>query len=117
MNIGSVAVFCGSHEGKNPLYAQHAAELGKLLAMLNVKIIYGGGQHGLMGVLANAVLAQEGHVMGVIPELMIAWEAQHKGLTELSIVADMHARKKLMYERADAVIMLPGGFGTLDEFF
>ena len=117
MNIESVAVFCGSNKGKNPLFAQHVKELGKLLAMLKVKLVYGGGQKGLMGVLADSVLEHEGKIMGIIPELLIEWEVQHKGLTELAVVPDMHARKKMIYDRCDAVIVLPGGFGTLDELF
>jgi len=117
MEIQSVAVFCGSRPGDNPLYAKHAAELGKLIAVLNLKLIYGGGSTGLMGIVADAVLAGEGAVMGVIPEVLVEWEHQHKGLTELAIVPDMHIRKKMMYDRCDAAIVLPGGFGTLDELF
>ena len=70
-----------------------------------------------MGVLADSVLEHEGRIMGIIPELLIEWEAQHKGLTELAVVPDMHTRKKMMYDRCDAVIVLPGGFGTMDEMF
>ncbi|HEY4153881.1 MAG TPA: TIGR00730 family Rossman fold protein [Puia sp.] len=117
MNIESVAVFCGSHLGNNPVYAEHVKELGKLLAMLKVRVVYGGGHKGLMGVLADSVLAQEGHIMGIIPQLLIESEQQHKGLSEMAVVPDMHTRKKMMYERCDAVIVLPGGFGTLDELF
>lgn len=117
MNIKSVAVFCGSKPGENPLFARHATELGKLIAVLKLKLIYGGGSTGLMGLLADAVLTGGGEVMGVIPEVLIEWEHQHKGLTELAIVPDMHTRKKMMYDRCDAAVVLPGGFGTLDEFF
>jgi uncharacterized protein (TIGR00730 family) len=117
MNIESVAVFCGSHSGKNPVFAQHVKELGKLLAMLKVKLVYGGGQKGLMGILADSVLEHEGQIMGIIPELLIEWEVQHKGLSELAVVPDMHSRKKMIYDRCDAVIVLPGGFGTMDELF
>jgi uncharacterized protein (TIGR00730 family) len=117
MNIRTVVVFCGSQTGRNPLFFQHAAELGKLIAYLRLKLIYGGGHKGLMGTLADAVLAHEGQVMGVIPEVLIDMEQQHKGLTELAIVPDMHTRKKMMYERADVAIVLPGGFGTMDELF
>jgi len=91
--------------------------LGKLLAMLKVKLVYGGGQKGLMGTLADSVLEYEGKIMGIIPELLIEWEVQHKGLTELAVVPDMHTRKKMIYDRCDAVIVLPGGFGTMDELF
>ncbi|MHA4808165.1 LOG family protein [Flavitalea flava] len=117
MNIKSVAVFCGSKSGENPLFAKHATELGKLIAVLKLKLIYGGGSTGLMGLLADAVLAGGGEVMGVIPEILIEWEHQHKGLSELAIVPDMHTRKKMMYDRCDVAVVLPGGFGTLDEFF
>ena len=117
MNITSVAIFCGSHKGKNPIYEQHAIELAKLISILKLKAVYGGGDKGLMGVIANTILENAGHIIGVIPELLIEWEAQHKGLTELAIVPDMHSRKKMMFERSDAAIVLPGGFGTLDELF
>lgn len=117
MSIEAAAVFCGSKTGKNPLFNQHAAELGKLLAMLNIKLVYGGGNKGLMGAIADSVLAHGGKVMGVIPKLLIEWEQQHEGLTELAVVPDMHTRKRIMYEMCDAAIALPGGFGTLDELF
>jgi uncharacterized protein (TIGR00730 family) len=117
MNIESIAVFCGSHTGNNPLFAKHVKELGKLLSMLKVKLVYGGGHSGLMGILADAVLKHEGHIMGIMPQLLIESELQHKGLSEMAVVPDMHTRKKMMYERCDAVIVLPGGFGTLDELF
>jgi uncharacterized protein (TIGR00730 family) len=117
MTLRSVAVFCGSRTGNNPIFAKHAVELGKLIATLKLKLIYGGGGKGLMGLVADAVLAGGGEVMGIIPELLISWEHQHKGLTELAIVPDMHTRKKMMYDRSDAAVILPGGFGTLDECF
>lgn len=117
MNIESVAVFCGSKSGHNPVFARHAKELGKLIAMLKLKLVYGGSDKGLMGVLADSVLSHEGKIMGIIPEMLIEWEHQHKGLSELAIVPDMHTRKKMIYDRADAAIVLPGGFGTLDECF
>ena len=117
MTIESVAVFCGSKNGNNPLFTQHAVELGKHLAMLRLKLIYGGGKKGLMGTLADAVLQNGGAVMGVIPKVLIEWEHQHEGLTELAVVPDMHSRKKMMYDMSDAAIILPGGMGTLDELF
>ncbi len=117
MKIEAVAVFCGSKTGKNPVFDQHAAELGKYISMLNMKLVYGGGKKGLMGTVADAVLAQGGKVMGVIPKILIEWEHQHEGITELAIVPDMHTRKRMMYEMCDAAIVLPGGFGTLDELF
>lgn len=117
MKTQSVAVFCGSHEGKNVLFKKHAVELGKLIAVLGIKLVYGGGKKGLMGTVAASVLKNNGKVMGVIPKLLIEWEQQHEGLSELAIVPDMHSRKKLVYEMSDAAIVMPGGFGTLDEFF
>jgi uncharacterized protein (TIGR00730 family) len=117
MQIRSVAVFCGSRNGNNPLFARHAVEMGKYIGLLKLKMIYGGGSTGLMGLIADTALAEGVDVMGIIPELLIEWEHHHKGLSQLAIVADMHTRKKMMYERCDAAIILPGGFGTLDEFF
>jgi hypothetical protein len=117
MNIESVVVFCGSKTGRNPLYLQHAAELGKHIALLDLKLVFGGGKKGLMGAIADSVLANGGKVLGIIPKLLIEWEHQHEGLTELAVVPDMHSRKKMMYEMCDAAIVLPGGFGTLDELF
>lgn len=117
MSYRSMAVFCGSRPGANALYAQHASQLGALMAANNISLIYGGGSKGLMGAVADAVMDNGGKVIGVIPEVLIHWEAQHKGLTELHVVADMHIRKKMMYELCDAAIILPGGYGTLDELF
>lgn len=117
MNIQSVAVFCGSKTGQNPIYGEHAADLGKLIAILDLKLVYGGGNKGLMRLLADAVLQNGGKVMGVIPKVLIEWEHQHEGLQELAVVPDMHTRKKMMYDMSDAAIILPGGFGTLDEMF
>jgi uncharacterized protein (TIGR00730 family) len=117
MNIKSVAVFCGSQNGKNPVFAQHAKELGRFIALLKLKLIYGGGNKGLMGILADSVMANGGEAMGIIPEILTELEHQHKKLTELAIVPDMHTRKKMMFDRCDAAIILPGGFGTMDEFF
>lgn len=115
--IKTVAVFCGSKTGNNPLFAQHAAELGRLVAILNVKLVYGGGKKGLMGIVADAVLKQGGAVMGIIPKVLVEWEQEHEGLTELAIVPDMHSRKKMMYESCNAAIIMAGGLGTLDELF
>lgn len=117
MEIKSVAVFCGSKNGNNPIYATHAVELGKYLGALRLKLIYGGGSNGLMGLLADTALAEGVDVLGVIPELLVGREHHHKGLSQLAIVPDMHSRKKRMYDSCDAAIILPGGFGTLDEFF
>lgn len=116
-NIKSIAVFCGSKSGKNPLFIEHATQLGILLAKENIKLIYGGGSVGIMGAIANAVMQNNGEVIGVIPQLLVEWEQQHESITELIIVENMHVRKKLIYEKSDAVIILPGGNGTLDELF
>ena len=117
MKTQAVAVFCGSREGKNAVYIKHAQELGRLLAALQIKLVYGGGKKGLMGVMAQSVLEHGGKVTGVIPKILVEWEQQHEGLSEIAIVPDMHSRKKMMYELSDAAIILPGGFGTLDELF
>jgi uncharacterized protein (TIGR00730 family) len=113
----SVAVFCGSHLGNNKLFAQHAEEIGLILAHKSVQLIYGGGTNGLMGIVANTVLKNKGSVTGVIPSLLNEKESQHSLLTTLHIVEDMHTRKKMMYELSDAAIILPGGYGTMDELF
>ena len=117
MQIRSVAVFCGSKTGKNPLIATHTAELGKYLGLLKLTLIYGGGNVGLMGLIADTALAEGCTVIGIIPELLKELERHHKGISELHIVTDMHVRKRMMYEKSDAAIILPGGFGTLDELF
>jgi uncharacterized protein (TIGR00730 family) len=117
MKINSLAVFCGSKNGNNPLYTKHAAELGKLLTKNNITLIYGGGSTGIMGSIANAMMQDGGKVIGVIPKTLVEREHQHEGITELSVVDDMHIRKKKMYDLCDAAIVLPGGVGTLDEFF
>ena len=116
-SITSLAVFCGSRSGNYPLYAQHAAELGSLLALHKIKLVYGGGRKGLMGAVADAVMNGGGEVVGIIPQILLEWEQQHEGITELRVVPDMHTRKKLLYELCDAAVILPGGFGTLDELF
>lgn len=117
MEIKCIAVFCGSKSGKNPLFAQHTAQVGQFIAAKNIKLVYGGGQAGLMGIVADNVMAGGAPVLGIIPELLMQWEQYHKGITELRTVADMHIRKKMMYEHCDAAVFLPGGFGTLDELF
>ena len=117
MKIGALAVFCGSKKGNNPLYTQQAAGLGRILAEKNIMLIYGGGKVGIMGALADAVMKNGGRAIGVIPHRLVEWEHQHDRLTELMVVEDMHTRKKRMYELCDAGLILPGGFGTLDEFF
>ncbi|MBY0477111.1 MAG: TIGR00730 family Rossman fold protein [Chitinophagaceae bacterium] len=117
MQFSSLAVFCGSKPGSDPLYTHHAKTLGVLMAEKKIKLVYGGGGKGLMGTVADAVMEANGNVVGVIPEVLLEWEAQHKGITELHVVSDMHVRKKMMYELCDAAVILPGGHGTLDEMF
>lgn len=116
-NFKSIAVFCGSKMGNNPLFMQHAKELGKLLAQHNITMIYGGGKVGIMGAIADEMMQNNGTVIGVIPELLVEWEQQHTGITKSHVVKDMHIRKKMMYELSDAAIILPGGYGTMDEMF
>jgi uncharacterized protein (TIGR00730 family) len=117
MQIKSLAVFCGSKTGNNPLFEDHAKQLGHILSSKNITLIYGGGNKGIMGAVANAVLEKNGKVIGIIPQVLTEWEAHHTGITELIIVDNMHTRKKMLYEKCDAAIILPGGFGTLDELF
>lgn len=117
MTIKSIAVFCGSKSGNNERYSKDAATLGKLLAETGIEMIYGGGKNGLMGCVADSVMENGGTVRGVIPTVLIDWEHQHENISELLVVEDMHQRKRKMYEMSDAVIILPGGFGTLDELF
>ncbi|MEA5405023.1 TIGR00730 family Rossman fold protein [Arcicella sp. DC2W] len=113
----NVLVYCGSSFGRNEIYKSTAKNLGEVLAKQSLRLIYGGGSGGLMGVVADAVLENSGEVTGIIPSFMEEWEVQHKGLTECIVVDSMHVRKQLMAEKADAVIALPGGWGTLDELF
>ena len=117
MAITSLAVFCGSKSGSNPLFEAHAKTLGNILADKKITLIYGGGNKGIMGTVANAVLEKNGKVTGIIPQLLTDLEHSHHGITELIVVDNMHVRKKMLYEKCDAAIILPGGFGTLDELF
>lgn len=117
MSIKAIAVFCGSKSGNNPLFEEHTRLLGYMLAEKNISIIYGGGNKGLMAAVANAALEKKGKVIGIIPKVLKDWEHQHDGLTELHIVETMHTRKQLLYDKCDAAIILPGGYGTLDEVF
>ena len=110
-----IAVFCGSRAGNDPAYGEAAAALGRALAGRGCELVYGGAHVGLMGIAADAVLAQGGRVTGVIPTSMVDRELAHRGITDLRIVASMHERKALMASLADAFLVLPGGMGTLDE--
>ena len=113
--IRSICVFCGSRHGSNPAYTDAARELGRLMAERGIRLVYGGGRVGLMGEVADAVLAGGGQVIGVIPSLLVEKEVEHRGLTQLHEVGSMHERKALMEQLSDAFVVLPGGFGTLDE--
>ena len=112
-----VCVFCGSKHGVRPEYAEAARAMGTALAGAGIGLVYGGGRVGLMGVVADAVLAASGEVIGVIPDHMADREIAHYGLTDLRIVPTMHERKALMYELSDGFAALPGGLGTLEELF
>lgn len=115
--INKLAIFCGSKMGGKPLYEQQAKVLAEILAERKIELIYGGGKSGLMGVVANSVLAKGGIVRGVIPQVLVDWEHQHDKISELFVVDDMHVRKRKLYDLCDGAIILPGGFGTLDELF
>jgi uncharacterized protein (TIGR00730 family) len=115
--IRRLAVFCGSNPGARPEYAHAARSLGKLLASRGVGIVYGGSNVGLMQVLADAMLDELGDIIGVIPRMLVAREVANKALSDLRIVDSMHDRKALMAELADGFVALPGGIGTLEEFF
>ena len=111
-----ICVFCGSNVGARAAYRQAAEALGRCLAERKIGLVYGGGNIGLMGVLADAVLADGGEVQGVIPHALVAREVAHKDLSKLHIVESMHERKQLMADLADAFVALPGGYGTFEEF-
>lgn len=111
----TLCVFCGSSLGFKAKHRQLAENLGKQLARRNIKLVYGGGKIGLMGVLANAVLENGGVVTGVIPEFLMKSEVAHSTLTEMIVVKDMHARKQCMYSLSRGFVVIPGGIGTLDE--
>ena len=112
-----ICVFAGSSSGRQPSYRRAAEELGRALAMREVGLVYGGARVGLMGALADTVLSSRGQVTGVIPAALVAKEVAHNGLSDLRVVASMHERKATMADLADGFIALPGGWGTLDEFF
>ena len=113
----AACVFCGSQPGAKPAYMNAARELGAMLARRGIAVVYGGGHIGMMGALADSALAAGGKVVGVIPEHLMRPEVAHQGLTELLVVDSMHTRKRTMASRADAFIVLPGGYGTLEEMF
>lgn len=113
----AVCVYCGSSTGVRPVYAQAAEAFGRALVAAGCSLVYGGGRVGLMGTVADAVLAAGGRAVGVIPKLLVDKEVGHTGLTELHVVPDMHERKKMMADLSDAFVALPGGAGTLEELF
>lgn len=115
--MNTIAVFCGSSEGASPVYRERAQELGRELAGRGIALVYGGARVGLMGAVADAVLERGGRVIGVLPRFLQAREIAHEGLSELMLVESMHERKAKMAELADGFIALPGGPGTMDEFF
>ncbi len=112
-----IAVYCGSSEGKNPLYKQEAKKLGEFFAHNSIGLVYGGGSVGLMGIIADSVLKNGGYVCGMITELLKDKELAHGGLGKLDVVKDMHERKAKMMSEANAFVAMPGGAGTLEEIF
>jgi hypothetical protein len=116
-HVSSLCVYCGSRTGTDHAYRQAAEQLGRLMAQHRIRLVYGGGRIGLMGVLADAVLAGGGSVVGIIPHHLEAREVGHRGVGELRVVDSMHSRKNEMFALADAFAVLPGGLGTLDETF
>ncbi len=117
MPIQTVCIFCGSNTGRNEAYADATRALVRALAAVGIKIVFGGGKVGLMGVVAEAAIAAQAHVIGITPRRLLEHEVVHKGLTELHVVESMHERKVMMTQLSDAFIVLPGGLGTLDETF
>lgn len=113
----SIVVFCGSSEGNNPTYKEQAYALGKAMAAQGIRLVYGGAKVGLMGAVADGVLQNGGEAIGVIPGFLQTKEIAHEQLTELIVVDTMHERKLKMHELSDGIITLPGGFGTMEEFF
>jgi uncharacterized protein (TIGR00730 family) len=116
-DIKALCVYCGSSSGSRPEYTEAAKDFGARLAKENIALVYGGGKVGLMGTVADAVVAGGGRVIGVIPRQLVEKEVAHTGLSELHVVETMHERKTRMYELSDAFVALPGGFGTMDEMF
>lgn len=112
-----LCIFCGAKGGSNPIYKESAVNMATMMAHQQIELIFGGGKVGLMGILADTILTQGGKVQGVIPQGLMNEEVAHTGLTELHVVNTMHQRKELMYKLSDGFVAIPGGFGTLDEFF
>jgi uncharacterized protein (TIGR00730 family) len=114
-NLGSLCVYCGANPGAAPAYAEAAAKLGAAMAEAGVRLVYGGGSVGLMGIVARAVMGHGGNVTGIIPQFLKDREVMLREVPDLVVTADMHERKRLMFQRSDAFIALPGGIGTLEE--
>jgi uncharacterized protein (TIGR00730 family) len=114
-DIKSICVYCGSSQNVDEAYKRSATDFGRIMAENNIRLVYGGGRSGLMGLVADAVLEHGGEAIGVIPEHLSEREVQHLGLTELHVVDSMHTRKQKMVDESDAFVVLPGGVGTLDE--
>lgn len=117
MEMRRICVFCGSNPGASPVYMETARALGETLARRGLGLVYGGGKVGLMGAVADGALAAGGEAIGVIPHALVVREVAHQGLTQLRVVDSMHERKALMAELADGFLVLPGGIGTMEEFF
>lgn len=113
----AICVFCGANFNGDPVLLQAIEELAEIMVNRNITLVFGGGKVGIMGLLADAVLNREGKAIGIIPQFLLDKEVGHAGLTELHIVDNMHQRKQMMNDLCDGIIMLPGGFGTLEEFF
>lgn len=116
-NAFTVCVFCGSRSGRNPDYEAAARDMGQAIGQRGMQLVYGGGNVGLMGIVADAALQARARVVGVIPDSLMRREVGHRGLSELHVVPNMHVRKRMMAERADAFVALPGGIGTFEELF
>jgi uncharacterized protein (TIGR00730 family) len=115
--IHSLAVFCGSRLGVDPAYGEAGRVLGRGLGQSGIRLVFGGGRIGIMGIVADAVLATGGKVLGVIPEFLTHWEVAHENVTQMIVTDSMHTRKRILYEESDAFLIMPGGLGTFDEAF
>lgn len=115
--LNNITIFCGAGSGKQPEYIEAAKSLGQFLAKQNIGVVYGGGATGMMGAVADGAISADGYVKGIIPQFLIDREVAHDGVTDMMIVKTMHERKALLEEEGDGIIMLPGGAGTLEEFF
>lgn len=113
--IGSICVYCGSSSGKDPAFTEAAQDLGRIMAKEGIRLVYGGGKLGLMGEIAKSVIAHGGEVCGIIPDFLRDMEQTFEDAQEVIVVPDMHTRKRMMFEKADAFVAMPGGIGTLEE--